>query len=140
MTSMAKLTGLFRREFTRLLAAEPWAVDIGARPPMYGTLQVIAVTEPASQKEVSDIVMLHPSDMVALVDQLETHGLVRRERDPADRRRYQLTLTDRGREVLGWYNEVALAAEQIVLAPLDTAERAHLARLTAKAVADMSLD
>ncbi len=137
MTSMAKLTGLFRREFARLLAGEPWAIELGTRPPMYGTLQVIAAREPVSQREVSDVVLLHPSDMVALIDHLEAHGLVSRLRDPSDRRRYQLTLTPQGRRILSRYDAVALEAEEKVLAPLSVREREPLTRITAKAVADV---
>lgn len=139
MTAIAKLTGLFRREFSRLLAQEPWAVELGARPPMYGTLQVLAARGVASQREVADIVMLHPSDMVALIDHLEGHGLVRRLRDPEDRRRYQVSLTAEGRRVLARYDQVARRAEDAVLAPLSARERASLARLCDKAVADVRL-
>lgn len=134
MTSMAKLSGLFRREFTRLLAGAAWAVEIEARPQMYGTLEVIAATEPASQKQVSDIVMLHPSDMVAMIDHLERHGLVRRERDPSDRRRYRLTLTDHGRSTLERFDRLARLAEETVLSPLDPGERARLGELINKAI------
>lgn len=140
MTSVAKLSGLFRREFARLVAAEPWAAEIGARPPMYGTLQVIANRGPISQREVADIVLLHPSEMVALVDSLETNGLVRRQRDPDDRRRYRLTLTSAGAKLLARFDRVARAAEEAVLAPLSAAERSTLARLAAKATADIRLE
>lgn len=139
MTSMAKLTGLFRREFARRLAAEDWAHTVGSRPPMYGTLQVIASKGPISQREVADIILLHPSEMVSMIDGLEAHGMVRRERDPHDRRRYQLTLTGAGLELLGRFDVVARAAEDTVLAPLTAPERATLARLSAKATAQISL-
>jgi len=135
MTAMAKLAGLFRREFTRLMVSESWASEL--RPPMYGTLQVLAARGVLSQREVADIVMLHPSDMVALIDDLERLGLVRRERDPGDRRRYQLNLTEEGRGVLARYDEVAQRAEAIVLGPLSEQERTTLARLCEKAVANV---
>lgn len=139
LTGLGTLAGLFRREMQRLLADEPWAVELGARPPMYGTLMVIAAREPVSQREVSDTVLLHPSDMVSLMDHLEAHDLVRRVRDPRDRRRYQLTLTPAGRRTLERYDDVALRAERTVLAPLTASERATLARITAKAVAGVKL-
>ncbi len=50
--------------------------------------------------ELSRKFRLTPSTLVPAVDALERKGLARRQRDPADRRRAPIGLTERGREVI----------------------------------------
>jgi DNA-binding MarR family transcriptional regulator len=129
---MARLSGLFRREFSQRLADEDWAAEANVRPAVYGTLTVIGERGPISQKELADLIGLHPSDVVDLIDQLEGNGWVSRHRDPADRRRYQLTLTGNGREALAQFDLVVRAAEDAVLHSLSAVERVTLSRLIDK--------
>ena len=51
-------------------------------------------------KELADAVVLSPTAMSRFVDRVEAAGYVRRERDPDDRRALQVTLTDKGVELL----------------------------------------
>jgi len=132
LTSMARLSGVFRRELTERIAAEDWVAEAKVRLPAYGTLVVISERGPISQKELADLIGLHPSDVVDLIDQLEANGWVSRHRDRADRRRYQLTLTGDGRVAMARFELVVRAAEDAVLAPLTTAERVTLSRLIDK--------
>jgi DNA-binding MarR family transcriptional regulator len=55
---------------------------------------------PSSQRRLIDVSGIDKSTMVRVVDDLETAGLVRRERVPTDRRAYSITLTDDGERVL----------------------------------------
>ncbi len=132
LTSMGRLSAWYRREFALRLANEDWAAEAKVRPPTYGALIVIDTHGPISQREVSEAVGLHPSDMVDLMDLLEGNGWVARERDPADRRRYNLTLTDAGREALTRFDAVAFASEAAVLSALSPEERAQLGALVEK--------
>ncbi len=52
--------------------------------------------------------------MVLVVDDLENLGLIERQRDPGDRRRYALRLTDRGRAKLAEANEVDAVRAEVV--------------------------
>lgn len=133
-TTLTRLVGLFRREFADRLSHEPWAMESGVRPPTYGVLSVVGHLGPVSQREVSDAIGLHASDLVDIVDLAEGNGWIERRRDPGDRRRYQLTLTALGREILGRYNTVAADAEAAVLEPLTEAERKRLMGLVSKVV------
>lgn len=47
-------------------------------------------------KELSRVMMVEPATLVPMVDTLERHGLVRRRRDPNDRRRMPVELTETG--------------------------------------------
>jgi DNA-binding MarR family transcriptional regulator len=106
-----RLAGLYRTALTAGLRGHPLfdAYD-KLRPPSLGCLRIIATHGPISQREVADRVQVHASDMVALVDALEGYGLVHRERSPADRRRYDLTITDAGAVLV---EHVARVAEQV---------------------------
>lgn len=73
-----------------------------------------------SQQDLSRLLNLDPTTMVALIDEMEQAGHVERRRNPADRRRYMLRLTDDGR--------VALSAAQLAV---DKVEREFLASVTA---------
>ena len=67
-----------------------------------------------------------PSRMVALVDDLETKGIIERRRSTEDRRNYALHLTQRGREVLGELSRVAAEHEESLCAALNKEETAQL--------------
>lgn len=135
LTAMLRLVGLYRRRFADLVAQQAWAVESGVKPPTYGVLNVVGQRGSISQRELCDILGVHPSDMVEIMDIVEREGWVERRRDPDDRRRYQLTLTAAGRRVRARYDALAAEAEAQVLEPLSEAERRTLLELVAKVVA-----
>ncbi|MFE9425166.1 MarR family winged helix-turn-helix transcriptional regulator [Kitasatospora sp. NPDC006697] len=71
-----------------------------------------------SQQDLSKVVNLDPTTVVALIDEMERTGHVERHRNPADRRRYILRLTEAGREALTAVEAVASAAEEAFFAQL----------------------
>jgi DNA-binding MarR family transcriptional regulator len=87
-----------------------------------------------SQREVSDALDLDLSDTVAAVDILERVGFVTRGRDPTDRRRYALTVTREGQQAADRLAIITAEAEETILAPLSTEERALLHQLLEKIV------
>jgi DNA-binding MarR family transcriptional regulator len=66
------------------------------------------------------------SQIVGLLDDLEERGLVLRKRDPADRRRHLVTLTDDGRAKLRELGALTKSLEKSFLAPLSDEERRTL--------------
>lgn len=73
---------------------------------------MLAAVGPCSQRTLSEELRIDRSVMVGIADDLESHGYVRRERDPGDRRAYAVTLTAAGKRAL-------TAAERTVPAFLD---------------------
>jgi DNA-binding MarR family transcriptional regulator len=134
VTLTHRLAQLTRRAIGERMAHEPWAHDAGFRPGCIGVLRVVAAQEPVSQREVSDQLMLDPSDVVTLVDILERAGLVERRRDPADRRRYALEITEAGQLAVVRLREINQKTNEELLAPLDASERAQLAYLIGRVV------
>jgi len=103
--------------------------SIGMRPAEYAVLHQLEDAAPISQQELGRALRIHPSNLVALIDDLESDGYVLRPRDPSDRRRYLLELTAKGRRRLVQAQEVALEAELELLSPLSRSERERLREL-----------
>src|SRR4029450_7207451 len=68
-----------------------------APPALLATLQEFG---PASQAALSRRTGIYRSDLVAVVNELTSRGLIDRASDPADRRRNVITITPRGRRYL----------------------------------------
>ncbi len=131
-----RLSARFRRHFAEQVRDHPVLGPQDLRPPTFAVLRGIDMARAPSQRELSDHIGLHPSDMVALLDDLEARGWVVRSRDPDDRRRHALALTEGGREVLDVLEGLAAEAGDRVLAPLDPSARAVFRALVVQAVSD----
>jgi MarR family transcriptional regulator, lower aerobic nicotinate degradation pathway regulator len=124
----------------RLARASAWRLgrslaDSGLRWSDYAVLHHLESQGPVAQRELASALRIQPSNIVALLDQLQRGRLISRSPDPADRRRHRVELTPRGRAALERATKAARAAEADLLAPLSAAERrefrAFLVRLTA---------
>ncbi len=71
----------------------------GVSGPQYGMLRILSCN-PFTIRELSDHMMLAPSTLVPIVDRMEHEGMVVRGKDPDDRRRTPLMLTDHARQML----------------------------------------
>jgi DNA-binding MarR family transcriptional regulator len=99
---------------------------LGIDPAHYGILMQLTANEGASQQRLADIMGLHRNAMVGLVDELEDRSLLRRERDPDDRRAHRLLLTERAHHVLVDANSAVDALEEEIFAGLGAADREHV--------------
>jgi DNA-binding MarR family transcriptional regulator len=90
---------------------------------------------PVNQQALIDLLGVDPSALVAVLNELEGLGLATRQRDPADRRRHIVTLTDRGATALRSIESVLDKTDDDLFAALSAEERAQLERLLTK-VAD----
>jgi DNA-binding MarR family transcriptional regulator len=124
----------------RLARASAWRLgrtlaESGLRWADYAVLHHLEAQGPVAQRELAAALRIQPSNIVALLDELERRGLLTRAPDPSDRRRHRVELTRRGRLALQRATKAARAAEADLLAPLSPSEQrefqAFLARLTA---------
>jgi DNA-binding MarR family transcriptional regulator len=124
----------------RLARASAWRLgrslaESGLGWAEYAVLHHLEAQGPVAQRELAAALRIQPSNIVALLDQLEGGGLLTRAPDPLDRRRHRVELTRRGHLVLARATKAARAAEAELLAPLNAAERrrfhTYLVRLTA---------
>jgi DNA-binding MarR family transcriptional regulator len=118
---------LLRNELTtRIVAAHaPFGLHSGA----LSAMALIDANNGCSQSDLARELALDKSVLVAIIDDLETRGLARRSRSAADRRRYNLVLTDPGRETMAAMFAAANAVERPIrdaLAPDEIASLIHL--------------
>ena len=98
----------------------------------FSVLAVLGEEKPLSQVEMGERLGIDRNTMTLLLDDLEKKELVKRERDPRDRRAHCVTLTDAGREVLVKSTEFAKRTNDEVFAPLSSEERQQLHSLLSR--------
>jgi DNA-binding MarR family transcriptional regulator len=113
-------------------AASQFAEKLGVlelTPPDAGILRLLRITAGLSQQELAAKLQIHPSRLVAILDNLEKRGLVERRANPDDRRLYSLHLTKDGGEILGRIGKVAREHQDALLSALTKEERHQLTSL-----------
>lgn len=108
----------------------------GMRKWHYAVLACVTEAGPLTQAEIGRRLGVDRSDVVALLDDLEAEGYVSREPDPTDRRRNQVTATTKGKKELVRLDGLMAKANEELLAPLSTAERAKLLELLGRIAVD----
>ncbi len=131
---MSKVSQLAREGFERAL--EP----MGLKARHYGVLTALASEGPHAQRDLGEKLAIDRTTMVGLVDELEGLGLVERRRDPKDRRRYDLVLTDDGKRTTSEAEAVAARVQDSVLAPLDDAQRHLMHEMLASLLRNLNED
>ncbi|MDJ0363210.1 MarR family winged helix-turn-helix transcriptional regulator [Rhodococcus sp. H29-C3] len=102
---------------------------VGLLPNQHAILSTLEELGPCHQKELAKRVVVDQGDIVAYLDGLQTNGHVVRERDPIDRRRQIVTITDTGREVLAESDRVLDQVETDTFSALSARDRVHLDRI-----------
>jgi len=88
---------------------------------------------PALQQQLCEALWLDPNNCVLLLNELEDMGYVERRRDPADRRRHMVELTDEGRAALDRAERAQESVGDEIFAALSDEERATLRSLLGRA-------
>jgi MarR family transcriptional regulator, lower aerobic nicotinate degradation pathway regulator len=107
----------------------------GLRSRHYTVLLVAADAGGLSQRDLSAVLGLDPSAVVAIVDDLARAGLVRRDPHPDDRRTRLVVVTDSGRARVEECQALALGVGDALQAGLSLQERAVLLDLLQRVAA-----
>ncbi len=107
---------------------------IGISQRHYLALHFISGPEGLPQQQLSESLWIDANNTVLLLNELEREDLIRRERDPTDRRRHRVLLTETGARRLAEARRRRETLEDEVLAALDLDEREALHQLLAKAL------
>lgn len=102
---------------------------IDLAPADAGILRLLRMAAGLSQQELAGKLGIHPSRLVAILDNLEKRGFVERRPNPNDRRLYSLHLAAGGEETLGKIGKVAREHQEALLAALNAEERQTLGAL-----------
>ena len=108
--------------------------DFGLKERSYSVLVLANSGLEPTQRELADFLSLDPSQIVALVDDLEKRGLVERAAGKQDRRAKTVTATPKGAKLHGEAAEAAARAEAEALNGLEPDEAAILKELLRKAL------
>ena len=109
---------------------------LGMRLKQFMALNYLHHMPGVGQRQLGDMLMLDANNCVLLLNDIEAAGWAERRRDPDDRRRHIVEITDSGREAL-FRAEIALdGLEDEVLGALSSDERDTLRDLLGRVMAD----
>ena len=108
--------------------------ELGMRLRHYWVMTFLEDHDGIAQHELGDAFMLDANNAVLLLNELETAGYIERRRNPEDRRRHLVFVTDDGRAAVSRAREAVSQSEDRVLAKLSDHEREKLRALLVKAL------
>lgn len=81
----------------------------------FGVLETLYHLGSMCQYQIAAKILKSSGNLTMVIDNLEKHGLVRRVRDLEDRRKIQVQLTDKGRQLIGqiFPGQVAAITEEM---------------------------
>src|SRR3954449_10588549 len=120
---MIKLGRITSHRFTQAL--EPF----GIRPRHMAALIELRDRGELTQQSLCGQLHLDPTNLVAILNELEERGYATRRRDPDDRRRHLVEVSRKGIAVLEKVSEVMDGVEDDLLDGLDPGEREQVATL-----------
>jgi DNA-binding MarR family transcriptional regulator len=98
-------------------------------PREFAVLRAVKASNGQSQQTLVERLRIPPSRMVAIVDELESRGLIERRPDPGDRRVRALYVTKRGQTLLDDAFNLVVQHERAISDVLTVNERAQLLAL-----------
>ena len=104
----------------------------GLAPREGATLILLGKSGFMSQQALAAALEVDPSVMVGILNELESARLLERRRDPSDRRRHIVTLTEEGRRTLTKAHEAVADVERELFGDLSPEEIATLRGLLAR--------
>jgi DNA-binding MarR family transcriptional regulator len=88
----------------------------------YAILRIIEAGDTIAQQAVAERYGVDRSTMVEVVDKLEAKQLLSREKNPQDRRSYNLIITPKGRKTITRARRISAALHKKFLSPLTEEE------------------
>ena len=120
---------LMRASHAVLARIEPALAARGLTPTQLGVLEALLHKGAMTHRELGRKVLTSAGNMTDVVDKLERRDLVRRVRDPVDRRAVRVELTEPGRALIGELFPRHAADIARAMAGLPTADLVRLGEL-----------
>lgn len=98
----------------------------------FGVLEILHHLGPLCPRDLGAKLLKSSGNVTLILDNLEKRGLVRRERDPGDRRMIIIHLTEEGRVLIAALFPAQVEAVRTDLSVLEPAEQDELRRLCRK--------
>ncbi|MGA4545874.1 MarR family winged helix-turn-helix transcriptional regulator [Uniformispora flossi] len=106
-----------------LTLAEDALAPLGVKAKHIHVMETLLAYDGLSQQDVSRMLGIDPNVLVGLIDDLEARGFAERRRNPEDRRRHLVHVTDAGRAAVEQSRTLLGAAEDGFFAVLDEDQR-----------------
>jgi DNA-binding MarR family transcriptional regulator len=127
LESPGLLLALLGQDAMRRLREAHAAADLSPR--QFHVLGLLHDNGPLSQCELRETMQIDPSILVTQLNPLDERGLIVRERDPVDRRKHIVRLTQAGRRQVTKAARAQREAEDALFAGLADDQREELRRL-----------
>jgi DNA-binding MarR family transcriptional regulator len=125
---------LLLTQLSRLVSRRSTPELLGQTLKELGTLSFLRDFPETTQQALSDGLCIDANYCVLLLNDLEANNLIERRRDPSDRRRHLVSMTDEGRNALQRAEAAQQTLEDEMLGALNEEERLNLAHLLRKAI------
>jgi DNA-binding MarR family transcriptional regulator len=125
---------LLLTQLSRLISRKSTPELLGQTLKELATLSYLRDYREPTQQQLTEGLCIDTNYCVMLLNDLEASGLVERRRDPADRRRHIVTMTEQGRKALHQAEAAQQTLEDEILGALNAEERSQLAHLLRKAI------
>ncbi|MCW3017923.1 MAG: MarR family transcriptional regulator [Solirubrobacterales bacterium] len=122
------------------MRTESALAPLGLRPRHLVALTVLRDHGSPTQQALAAALRMDRTNLIGLLNELETHGLILRRRSTEDRRRHFVELTGDGSARLAEAEAALAAAEDEVLGALDAEQRETLYQLLVQATTSHVLD
>jgi DNA-binding MarR family transcriptional regulator len=125
---------LLLTQLSRLVSRRSTPELLGQTLKELAALSFLRDYEETTQQSLTDGLCIDANYCVLLLNDLEAADYVERRRDPVDRRRHIVSMTDQGRKALHQAEAAQQTLEDEILVALDPEERSTLAHLLRKAI------
>ncbi len=125
-------------QLSRLISRRSTPELLGQTLKEVAVLAYLREYQEPTQQQLTEGLCIDTNYCVMLLNDLEASGLVERRRDPTDRRRHIVTMTEQGRKALHQAEAAQQTLEDEILGALDSTERAELSHLMRKAIKGQS--
>ena len=126
-SSTGFLLALLGQETMRRLRDALTAHDL--KPRQFQILDLLVDRGPIGQRELGDIMTIHHSILVTMLNPLEADGLIERKRSGTDRRRHDVSVTPAGKRRLISAARAQREAEDVLFAGLTEQQRDQFRKL-----------
>jgi DNA-binding MarR family transcriptional regulator len=100
--------------------------EMGVTPASYAILALIRDNPGVPPSSVASLLRLRLPNLIKMLNELESSGIIKRNRSKADRRAVELVLTSKGTRLIQEAAKVSEPYERRMLAPLSEAEQSAL--------------
>ena len=130
---------LLLTQLSRLISRRSTPELLGQTLKELAALSYLRDYDEVTQQALVEGLCIDTNYCVLLLNDLESADLVERRRDPTDRRRHLVSMTDEGRQALHRAEAAQQTLEDEILGALDEEERSKLANLLRKAIDGQSV-